>query len=284
MPLVDFIGIGAPRAATTWLHHCLREHPEIFVPRHKELHFFSDYTLFTTTNRVLGNAWYARQFKKGCLHRIRGEVSPSYLIDPAAAERIHTAFPACKIIVQFRDPVEALYSSYRLGSCFYNMDANFETFLAGNPRFKDNFLYAPLLRRYLALFPREQVHAIFFEDIVERPADVLAELYTFLGVTPHNPRCLHETVNSCCGCRSVLLRGTLERAKRWLDASSALERCYKGTGFDQLGKRIAVLNSRSGTVPPMPPALERDLRDFYRAPNEELGGLLGRDLSHWNRA
>ena len=38
--LPDFILIGAARAGTTWISKNLGEHPEIFIPRKKELHFF----------------------------------------------------------------------------------------------------------------------------------------------------------------------------------------------------------------------------------------------------
>jgi len=35
-----FYGIGAQKAGTTWLYNYLRDHPEVYVPRVKELHFF----------------------------------------------------------------------------------------------------------------------------------------------------------------------------------------------------------------------------------------------------
>jgi hypothetical protein len=35
----DFIGIGAQKAGTTWLHRNLQDHPQIFMPR-KEVHYF----------------------------------------------------------------------------------------------------------------------------------------------------------------------------------------------------------------------------------------------------
>ena len=41
MTLPNFICIGAQRAGTTWLHDCLNEHPEVYVPEKKELHFFN---------------------------------------------------------------------------------------------------------------------------------------------------------------------------------------------------------------------------------------------------
>jgi hypothetical protein len=36
----SFLGVGAQRAATTWLHHSLRRHPDLWLPPAKELHYF----------------------------------------------------------------------------------------------------------------------------------------------------------------------------------------------------------------------------------------------------
>ena len=36
----DFLGIGAPRCGTTWLHTQLSRHPNVWMPPYKELHFF----------------------------------------------------------------------------------------------------------------------------------------------------------------------------------------------------------------------------------------------------
>ncbi len=40
LPTVDFLGIGAQRAGTTWLYRCLRRHPQLHLPGTKELHYF----------------------------------------------------------------------------------------------------------------------------------------------------------------------------------------------------------------------------------------------------
>lgn len=40
MSFPDFLGIGAPRAATTWLYNVLSTHPDIWLPPIKELHYF----------------------------------------------------------------------------------------------------------------------------------------------------------------------------------------------------------------------------------------------------
>ena len=36
----DFLVIGAQRAGTTWLHRVLRQHPSLWLPPVKELHYF----------------------------------------------------------------------------------------------------------------------------------------------------------------------------------------------------------------------------------------------------
>lgn len=38
---LHFLGVGAQRAATTWLARSLRAHPQIWMPPRKELHYFS---------------------------------------------------------------------------------------------------------------------------------------------------------------------------------------------------------------------------------------------------
>ena len=40
MSFPNFIGIGAPRAGTTWLYSILKTHPDIWLPPLKELHYF----------------------------------------------------------------------------------------------------------------------------------------------------------------------------------------------------------------------------------------------------
>ena len=36
----DFLVVGAQRAGTTWLHRVLRQHPSLWLPPVKELHYF----------------------------------------------------------------------------------------------------------------------------------------------------------------------------------------------------------------------------------------------------
>jgi len=40
--LPDFVGIGAQKAGTTWLSHNLQLHPDVWMPKNRELHYFDD--------------------------------------------------------------------------------------------------------------------------------------------------------------------------------------------------------------------------------------------------
>jgi len=47
-----FLGIGATKAGTTWLHHQLAKHPDIWVPPVKELNFFDRSPRYPSSNAL----------------------------------------------------------------------------------------------------------------------------------------------------------------------------------------------------------------------------------------
>jgi hypothetical protein len=66
----DFIGIGAQKAGTTWLHRNLQAHPRIWMPKEKELHYFDEKTKNRSTlsdrlrgERAMDQRW-RRQVKR----------------------------------------------------------------------------------------------------------------------------------------------------------------------------------------------------------------------------
>ena len=77
----NFLGLGAQKCASSWIHKILEDHPDVFVSQPKELDFFTNYF-----NR--GYTWYERHFNGAGSAKAIGEVSPSYFCDPLAPERI----------------------------------------------------------------------------------------------------------------------------------------------------------------------------------------------------
>jgi hypothetical protein len=57
-----FLGIGATKAGTTWLHHQLAKHPDIWVPPVKELNFFDRAPHYLSSNALARRDPWARFF------------------------------------------------------------------------------------------------------------------------------------------------------------------------------------------------------------------------------
>jgi hypothetical protein len=182
LPLPDFLGIGAQKAGTTWLWENLRQHPEIFVPDKKELHYFDN--KFDQSLR-----YYTHRFEEA-RGRIKGEVTPAYGILPR--ERIgfiRAIMPRVRLIFLMRDPVERAWSQavmelvVRSGRALPEVpESEFLAFLESE-RSVSRGLYCRMLDNWLSSFPSEQLYVGFFEDIRERPRELMSELFAHLGVS-----------------------------------------------------------------------------------------------------
>jgi len=190
---VDFIGIGASRCGTTWISKCLAEHPEICFSKKKETHFFHK-------NYRKGIQYYKKFFKHCDKNKIKGEFTPGYFAVPGTAKKIFDCFPETKLIVSLRNPIERAYSEY-----FYNLTREiedktiFEEALRG--RFKNKYLkrgkYYTNLKRFLDLFPEENILILVYEDIKENPVKFIQKIYKFLNVDPtYIPETLKKYVNT----------------------------------------------------------------------------------------
>ena len=60
----DFIGIGAARSGTTWLCSQLQQHPDVWLPRRKELHYFTRDISYLSPGYLRDATWKNRIFSK----------------------------------------------------------------------------------------------------------------------------------------------------------------------------------------------------------------------------
>ncbi len=145
-----FLGIGAQKAGTTWLWENLREHPQLWLPVVKELHWFDvqyppsmfpagsrPYQHRTGVSRYrpllrypsLGNARWLWQFYHA-VHsdddylalfddspeQLAGEITPAYAtLDAATVQRVHGLLADdCRIVLILREPIDRLWSGLRM--------------------------------------------------------------------------------------------------------------------------------------------------------------------------
>lgn len=199
-----FIVIGAPKAGTTALYQYLRAHPQVYMSPVKETTFFRYAPEDLQTGRpdhlakgtIRSLAAYQALFDGITDERAAGEASPQYLHSPLAAANIKEHLPDTQIIAVLRHPVDRAYSQYMMhvnaGRLPYRPFEDF--FRETLPRLDawdrmphacyglGRSFYYEALRRYYDVFARDQIRVYRSDDLHARRAEVLADLYGFIGV------------------------------------------------------------------------------------------------------
>ena len=264
--LPDFILIGAARAGTTWISKNLGEHPEIFIPRKKELHFFD-------SQYPKGLEFYESFFRNVGTASAIGEATPAYLhVEPVAA-RIKEHLSDVKLIVSLRNPIDRLYSRYWNARGHYseNKGLSFEEKLKQKPAFIAEGFYVDHLRRYLDLFPREQFLILLFDDLIADPAKFMARMYRYIGVSDDFASLLLGHQMNASADQKLVVKS---RSLFW--AGKALRR----VGCHNVARRLELKNVAK--LPSMSSNTKGWLNDVYRDKNRQLEELIDRDLSHWS--
>ena len=276
----DFIGLGAQRTGTSWLYACLYEHPEICMPR-KEINFFS-----RERNLRRGFEWYEAGFAECPPERLAGEFSSTYLSDPGSAARIHARYPRARLIASLRNPVDRAHSSYLndLVAGEVSPDTPFSSAVAERDYLGES-RYAAQLRRYLDLFPREQLLVLIFERTNRDPAAALAAVYEFLGVDGgFRPAMLDRPVGTGRVPRFQAVERTLLGASKAVRERRRLRPLWWTMKRLGVGDRVRSWNSTANADGNQLGDAERTaLLAEFESDVEAVEGLLGFELPEWRR-
>jgi len=300
--LPTFLLLGPPKCGTTALAQYLGAHPDVFLSRPKEPHFFdSDYA------KGLGS-YLDDHFAGWQAGRVAGEATPSYLAMPWVPVRVGRDLPDARLIAILRDPVERAYSSWWMFHVRGMEPLSFEAALHDNLErlergvrlegdagasawrehieairrgdririrtYLDSGYYARQLRRWFEHFPREQLRVVFSDDLKANRDAVVRTLWRFLGVADDAALPEGGPVNGALGSKA---RGLLRvaRATRLIRLRSLLP----DTVTSSVKRKLATF----GAQPPLAPEVrEQWLRHFEPHVND-LEQLLGVDLEAWRR-
>jgi hypothetical protein len=289
-PAPNFLIVGAARAGTTSLWHWLRQHPQVFMARHKEPGFFLH------NFRAFSHDKYLSLFKAGQGKRCIGEASTAYLSAPESPQWIYDVLGKVKIIIVLRNPVERAYSMYslmvmhgfepietfeealnqenrRMASLPFRQNCpldllNYQYFHAG--------LYIDKVSAYINIFGADQVKVLLFDDLKKNPDGFCTEVCDFLGISRAKHQALTQE-NSGVIPRSISLQYRLRsmrvRTRRLFGVSDRLVTSWLILAM--------IINKARGAKKSMPPAVRAQLVERYRPSVKQLSGLIDRDLSHW---
>lgn len=276
-PSPTFLGIGVPRAGTTWLHELLASHSDVSMPQgRKELHYFDQ-------NFERGPDWYRGWFAPGPAVAV-GEITPHYMYDAACIERVRVA-GITRFIVVLREPVARALSHHRLRGLVDGSAADFEEFLAQHPEAVEWGKYATYLYPWINEFGRDSLCVLRFEHAVTDVAGTQRTLSAFLGID----QACFGTANSSAVNASLDLRyprvfALAKRAARRARRGDArwAPRLARRLGADRILRAAAPVGpaSRKTGAVSNPDAVRR-LRELYAPELDELERLLDWDLSEW---
>jgi Sulfotransferase domain len=271
--LPTFFVVGPPRTGTSWLHLVLGKR-SILPDEVKETRFF-DFHFHRGTD------WYRAHFRDSDEDAVVGEIAPTYFISSLARERLVRTVPEARIVCIFRDPVERIFSHYRLKRAYGMIPWDLEAAILNDPELMEANRYATHLKEWLRTFGPDRVQAAIYDDLRDQPQAFVDSLAAMAGM----PRFIltqleTERVHSS---RTM----TLPRSYRLTHAANVTADWCKARRLHSIVRLLKSSPLRKlvlGGGPPfteMPEQVAVRLYEKFRPEVEELEVMLNRDLSAW---
>lgn len=271
--LPNFIGVGPPRTATTWLHKVLSGHSGL-PEGVKETDFF-------LWHYDRGLEWYAAHFRSCATDQQIGEFSPNYFIGAQTRERIARDIPGCKIICTLRDPVERTYSHYRKMREGEYFSGSFEECLEKRLDILEWGRYAFHVGEWRRLFGTNNVLVLIQDDLKADAQAFLNQACDFIGVPKFplsDPAMQDKKVNAI---PSLPKYPRIAKAARVARDRLQKRGLYSVVNVLKMPALRNFLFSGGSSFEPLRPETDARLREFFRPQVEALEAMINRDLSRW---
>lgn len=304
--------LGAAKCGTTTLHQYLNRLPDICMSEPKEPFYFE-------AEYGQGIEFYRKKyFAHWHGEAIKGDARHRNLLLPFIPDRIRQVNPDAKLIVLVRNPTDRAFSHWYHNYSRDSEDLSFPDAIEVDlqrirsglrcdteeeilqhierlPRpapgkviglglyrtYLDSGYYFEQIERYLALFPEGNLKIILFDDLVQQPQQVMADVLSFLGLEK--------------GLNMIAERLWANPARPLPKGRSSLYTHYyqlvQNPG-DNLFRLRSILPDRlrkfiKYRLMPVPSIFRMDpetrnwLNDHYLEHNDKLAGYLGTDTSNW---
>jgi hypothetical protein len=273
-PLPDMIAIGPPRTATTWMHRILKDRVNL-AESVKETRFFD-------LRYANGMSWYAAHFRNAEPGRPTAEIAPTYFYSPDARFRIAEKLPDVRIVVTLREPVERLFSLYKLKRASGKITDSFEDALESDYELRESSRYGYHLAEWISMFGRSRILILIYEDLVTNPQAFVNQLCEFINIEPFG-------VDAAMQAKENSTDGVVAPHVAWWTRSGvALSVWMRSHRFDRTmtlvratGIKRLFLGHKGRALPTQDPALVRELRMKLRPEVEAVERAIGREIPAW---
>lgn len=269
----DYVIAGASKSGTTWVAHCLKEHPEVCIPL-RELNFFSH-------NYDRGWGWYADQFKCEREGDILVEKSPSYMTDVKVPDRLKSAVNEIKVIFIIRDPVSRAYSDYCMKYKRGEATGDIDTELKKRSEIIENGMYHKYIKKYIDKLGRGKIKVMIFEDLKKNNKKFIYSVQEELGVNNKiSPSLIGKKVNKS---KSRPIFKSIDMVKRKMlkrvkGISPVTDRAIKWAVNGWPSTLYNRLNRSRSEPPRMGGELKKIMADLYRPDVKKMSTILDKDL------
>lgn len=181
--MLNFLGIGAQKAGTTWLYEMLKLHADLEFPAGKEIHFWD-------AHRARGGEWYQLLFAGETPGKKKGEITPAYaMLAPPLIREIRDLNPALRVIYIIRNPLERAWSAALMA--LERAEMSIEE--ASDQWFIDHFRsrgslqrgdYESCLRNWRSVFTPDQILVLRYEMLCHEPLAFLEACCRHIGADP----------------------------------------------------------------------------------------------------
>lgn len=200
LALPNIVGVGAPRAGTSWLFKAFESHPQAWVPpgkMHKEMNYFGIQG-YTSRPGRMSLSEYAIFFEQGRDLPVRAEFTPVYLGHDPSLEHLVETLRDVKVIVQIRDRRERLWSQFKYHRSQHGHDDfkqfvidaldTYDTTVRRDTRWFSpakifsHSLYAPGIDHLITRLGRDRVLVLDYRELEGDPDRYVRTAFEFAGI------------------------------------------------------------------------------------------------------
>ena len=198
--MLDFLGIGAEKAGTTWLFATLEKNKSVIFPAvDKSLDTWNKEIRFWNLYRNRGIDWYKSIFEGEQEGKVKGEITPGYaILNRNIIKEIYQHYPKVKIIFTLRNPIYRAWSVAIMDLNFAKADV-FKTpdqwFIEhfNTPHSISNGDYETCIKNWKSSFPSDQILILFYEDLANSPLQYITQICNFLNIDSALYKSLNKT-------------------------------------------------------------------------------------------